>query len=231
MQKARDLIKNRFHTAQWYGFNLTMALISLFLALYFFGVIVDDLVDEETLFYLDFRVQSFIEGIITPELTQFMVKITNLGGLYFTLIISALIVIYFLYKREWWDILTLVLVVVGGKILQILLKIFFLRPRPTSPIVAAHGYSFPSGHALTAMLVYGFLIYITWKSNSKKSFKMLIFLVSLFLILIIGISRIYLNVHWLTDILGGYAAGFSWLVISIIMVKTVRHLKGRESET
>jgi membrane-associated phospholipid phosphatase len=88
----------------------------------------------------------------------------------------------------------------------------------------AHGYSFPSGHAFTAMVIYGFLIYITGKSIKSDVLRFVIFSLSAIVIIIVGISRIYLNVHWVTDVLGGYAVGFSWLMLSIVIVNTMKQM-------
>ena len=91
-------------------------------------------------------------------------------------------------------------------------------------LVMAHGYSFPSGHAFTAMIVYGFLIYITAKSIKSELFRFAIFSLATIVIIIVGVSRIYLNVHWVTDVLGGYAVGFSWLTLSIVIVNTMKQM-------
>lgn len=222
MPKTWEFVKGRFDAARWYGLNLTMGIILLTLALLSFGEIVEDLVDRETLFYLDFRVQQFVEGIITPQITRFMVDITNLGGVYLALLVVGVMVISLLYKRYWWELFTIFLATGGGETVLILLKLFFHRPRPVPQIVAAHGYSFPSGHAFSAMIIYGFLIYMTWKLIRGEALRFIIFSISTLLIILVGTSRIYLKVHWLTDVLGGYAAGLAWLVFSIIMVNTIK---------
>jgi len=134
------------------------------------------------------------------------------------------VTLYLLYRKNWWELFTFFLVAGVGEIILILLKLFFQRPRPMPQMVAAHGYSFPSNHAFTAMIVYGFLIYIAWKSIKVGAVKFIIFSISMLLIIFVGISRIYLNVHWLTDVLGGYAAGFAWLVFSVITVNTIKQI-------
>ncbi len=222
MPKAWVFIKGRFSAGEWYGLNLTMGIILLVLALYSFGEIIEDLIDKETLFYLDFRIQRFVEGIITPQITRFMVDITNHGSVYFTVIIIGAVALYFLYRRYWWELFTLFLVAGAGGMLIIILKLFFHRPRPAPQIVAAYGYSFPSGHAFLAIIVYGFLIYMAWRLVRGEVLRFLIFSMSFIMIILIGISRVYLNVHWLTDVLGGYAAGLAWLVFCIIMVNTIK---------
>ena len=88
-------------------------------------------------------------------------------------------------------------------------------------LVMAYGYSFPSGHAFSAMMIYGFFMYLIWGMGQLRIAKLMLLFVSIFLIFLVGLSRVYLNVHWLTDVLGGYAAGFAWLVFSIVMVNTI----------
>jgi len=222
MPKTWEFVKGRFSAGEWYGLNLTTALVFFILALFSFGEIVEDLIDKETLFYLDFKIQGFVEGIISPWITRFMVDITNIGGVYLVVITAGIMALYLLYKRHWWELFTLFLVAGVGEMLLIILKLFFHRPRPSPQIVAAHWYSFPSGHAFSAMIVYGFLIYMAWRLIKSEALRFIIFFLSILLIIFVGISRIYLNVHWLTDILGGYAAGFAWLLFSIIMVNTIK---------
>jgi len=79
-----------------------------------------------------------------------------------------------------------------------------------------------SSYLCDTTVVYGFLIYVTWKSVKSEALRFIMFFVSILLIVLVGISRIYLNVHWLTDVLGGYTAGFAWLIFSIIMVNTIK---------
>jgi len=89
-------------------------------------------------------------------------------------------------------------------------------------LVIAHGYSFPSGHVFSAMAVYGVLIYLIWSMGKNRALKFIVLLSSIFMVFLIGISRIYLNVHYLTDVLVGYAVGLAWLVFCIITVNTIK---------
>lgn len=222
MPKTWDFMKGRFSAGEWYGLNLTIGIVLLILALFYFGEIVEDLIDKETLFYLDFRVRSLVEGIISPEITRIMVDITNIGGVYLATLTLSIIALYLLYKRCWWKLFALFLATGGGEAILIILKMLFHRPRPMPQLVATHGYSFPSGHAFSAMTIYGFLIYLTWKTDSSKLLRIIILPAFTLLIFLIGISRIYLNVHYLTDVLGGYASGFAWLVFCVVIVSIVQ---------
>ncbi|MCL4476799.1 MAG: bifunctional DedA family/phosphatase PAP2 family protein [Nitrospirae bacterium] len=222
MPKTWDFIKARFNAGRWYGLNLTMGIVLFVLALFSFGEIIEDLIDRETLFYLDFRIQRLVEGIISPQTTRFMVDITNIGGVYLTALIAGIVFLYLLYKRCWWRLFAFFLVAGSGEAILVILKLLFHRPRPMPQLIMAHGYSFPSGHAFSAMTIYGFLIYLTWTITGNKVMRFTISSISILLIFLIGISRVYLNVHYLTDVLGGYASGLSWLLFCVIMVNTVR---------
>jgi len=99
MPGAWDFLRDRFRAGGWYGLNLTIALALFIVAAFSFGQIVEDLIDRETLFYLDFRIQGLAEGIINPGVTRFMVDITNLGGVYAVLITIGIIFSYLLHKK------------------------------------------------------------------------------------------------------------------------------------
>jgi membrane protein DedA with SNARE-associated domain/membrane-associated phospholipid phosphatase len=224
MPGAWEFVKGRFRAGGWYGFNLTIALTLFIAALLSFGEIVEDLIDKEALFYLDLRVQGIVGGLISPGVTRFMVDITNLGGVYAALITAGALFVYLVHKKGWWDLFSFFLAAGLGEILLVLLKAFFHRPRPVPHLITAHGYSFPSGHAFVATIVYGFLIYVTWRSFKSEALRLTIAALSILVIMLVGVSRIYLEVHWLTDVLGGYAAGLAWLVLSVIIVNTMKHM-------
>jgi undecaprenyl-diphosphatase len=224
MPKTWEFVKRRFSAGEWYGWNLTISLVFLILALFSFGEIAEDLIDKETLFYLDLKVQKLVESITSPAITRFMVDITNIGGVYLIAIIAAAMVLNLFYRRYWWDLFAFFIAVGFGEMLLIILKLFFHRPRPSPQIISAHGYAFPSSHAFTAMIVCGFLIYMTWKLIKVKALRYIVFFFSGILIILVGISRVYLNVHWLSDVLGGYTAGVAWLLFSIVIINTVRQM-------
>jgi membrane protein DedA with SNARE-associated domain/membrane-associated phospholipid phosphatase len=224
MPKTWEFVKRRFNAGEWYGWNLTISLVFLILALFSFGEIAEDFIDKENLFYLDLKVQKLVESITSPAITRFMVDITNIGGVYLIALIAAAMVLNLFYRRYWLDLFALFIAVGFGEMLLIILKLFFHRPRPSPQIISAHGYAFPSSHAFAAMTVCGFLIYMTWKLIKVKALRYIVFFFSGILIILVGISRVYLNVHWLSDVLGGYTAGVAWLLFSIVIINTVRQM-------
>jgi len=168
--------------------------------------------------------QSFIGGLVTPGLTKVMAAVTSLGSIYLLAPVVLLLAFYLLFVRNWWDLFALFIATGLGQTLLALLKFFFHRPRPMPQLALAHGFSFPSGHSFSSMIVYGFLIYITWQVMQRGIKRTVIISMVSLLILLTGMSRIYLNVHWTTDVMAGFAFGLAWLIMSIIMVKTMQEM-------
>lgn len=109
-------------------------------------------------------------------------------------------------------------------ILNMLLKLTFMRDRPYElMIITEDGYSFPSGHAMAALGFYGFIIYLIWHFNLTKKVKIIFTILISILIILIGFSRIYLGVHYASDVLAGFMISSAYLIIYISFVK--RHLK------
>ena len=105
-------------------------------------------------------------------------------------------------------------------ILNVGLKLIFMRERPFElMIITEDGYSFPSGHAMASLGFYGFIIYLIWNMKCKKKFKVLTTVLLSFLIILIGISRIYLGVHYASDVLAGYLVSVAYLIVYVQWAK------------
>ena len=147
-------------------------------------------------------------------LTNIMKIITFLGSALSIILLTVLLIIVVKGKRN--KILILINVIVTTLLNQ-LLKNVFQRGRPIDSIIEESGYSFPSGHSMVSMAFYGFLIYLVHKSNIK--YKGLIVGLLSVLIVLIGISRIYLGVHYPTDVIGGFTLSLSYLLLFIDITK------------
>lgn len=147
-------------------------------------------------------------------LTNIMKIITFLGSALSIILLTVLLIIVVKGKRN--KILILINVIVTTLLNQ-LLKNVFQRGRPSDSIIEESGYSFPSGHSMVSMAFYGFLIYLVYKSNIK--YKGLIVGLLSVLIVLIGISRIYLGVHYPTDVIGGFTLSLSYLLLFIDITK------------
>ena len=147
-------------------------------------------------------------------LTNIMKIITFLGSALSIILLTVLLIIVVKGKRN--KILILINVIVTTLLNQ-LLKNVFQRGRPIDSIIEESGYSFPSGHSMVSMAFYGSLIYLVHKSNIK--YKGLIVGLLSVLIVLIGISRIYLGVHYPTDVIGGFTLSLSYLLLFIDITK------------
>jgi undecaprenyl-diphosphatase len=110
-----------------------------------------------------------------------------------------------------------------------ILKQFFNRPRPVTPLLEpVKGLSFPSGHALMSMSFYGLLIFLVWENVKNKTWKWGLTILLLLIILLIGFSRIYLRLHYFSDVMAGFAGGIIWLTISIWVVRRIERFSRKE---
>lgn len=166
---------------------------------------------------IDNAIYEVIIKIMNSNITAIMIFISFLGSA-ITLITLSLASIFLVKDKKYSKLIILNLVL--SFILNKILKLIIARPRPPRlRLVIENGYSFPSGHSMVSFAFYGFLIYLINKNIKNKKIKYpLIVLLSL-LILLIGISRIYLGVHYVTDVLGGYIIGLIYLMVFIKILK------------
>jgi undecaprenyl-diphosphatase len=165
----------------------------------------------------DQRVFNYLSHHVNERNNEVMLFFTFLGSHEFLIPANLVLIAYFLLieKHKWYSI-KVPAIALSSLALMFILKHLFNRPRPSIPLLyEAKGLSFPSGHALMSITFYGLLIYIVFKTfrNEKAKWTLIIFL--LLLILIIGFTRIYLRVHYTTDVIAGYCMGFLWLSFSI----------------
>ncbi|TVY01032.1 phosphatase PAP2 family protein [Paenibacillus cremeus] len=196
--------------------QLTRAFFISLLSAIAFGVIAL-LVSDKKIAQFDNAIISFVQGLEAPELTTIMKFFTFIGGGYPVVMLTVL-VLFFLYKilHHRRELILFIWVVAGSALLNETLKIIFHRARPTlHRIVNANGFSFPSGHSMAAFSMYGILAFLLWRHISTSVGRGLLIISSIIMIIAIGISRIYLGVHYPSDVLGGFLASGSWLAVSI----------------
>lgn len=182
---------------------ILVSLIILFLFICLYLINIDDNV-------IDYNVYKFIISFKCDFLTLFFKFITFMASVYFIVIIS---VILLCVKKIRYRKVMLVNII-NDCVLNLILKDIFKRDRPYElMMVVEKGYSFPSGHAMIACVFYGFLIYLIYKSNISFGYKVIGIAILSMLIILIGVSRIYLGVHFATDVIGGYIVGICYLMI------------------
>lgn len=178
---------------------------------------------------LDHAIFSLLESIVSDRNNAIMLFFTFLGTHMFLIPANLLLLIYFLFirKHRWYSI-KIPTIALSSVALMFSLKNIFGRLRPEIPLLKeAGGLSFPSGHAFMSVTFYGLLIYIVWHTIKNKWLRIILCFFLLALILIIGFTRIYLRVHYPSDVLAGFATGFLWLVISIFTLRKIEKFTNR----
>jgi undecaprenyl-diphosphatase len=165
----------------------------------------------------DAKVFTYLDKHVSTENNQVMLFFTYLGRHEFLIPANLLLIAYFLFiKKHKWYSIKIPAIALSSLALMFGLKNLFDRDRPLVPLLEeARGLSFPSGHALMSVTFYGLLIYIVFKSFKNKPLKWTFISMLLLLILTIGFSRIYLRVHYASDVIAGFCVGLLWLVICV----------------
>lgn len=172
---------------------------------------------------IDGVIYDFINRyFISDDMTSFMKILTNIGDTLCIIIVTILCMFLFKNNKIRASIVINLVVVTT---MNIGLKYLFIRNRPTfNVLVNESGYSFPSGHSMISIVFYGYLIYLIYKIIDNKKVKWLLISILSIVIVIIGFSRIYLGVHYASDVIGGFCFGISYLIIYIDIVK--KYVKG-----
>lgn len=187
-----------------------------------FGAITDAWMDQEALYRIDQAVNRGLDGALTPAMERWIMRLTHLADLPVVAGVSAVLVLVFVVQRAWWRLLAFFLTMGVGEGLLWLLKWIFGRARPATRLYDPVGASFPSGHSFAAAILYGFLIYLLWRVTTNDAARALGTALLIAVILAIGTSRILLNVHWVSDVLGGLVIGLAWLVFSLLVTYVLR---------
>lgn len=188
-------------------FNIFIVVLCLIL----FSVICYGVLSYDSL-VIDTKVYSFIaDNLMSDGITSVLKVITELGGVAF-IVLAGVLIFMFCKKIRWFVTFDLV----GVTLINQVIKHIVRRPRPNVlRLVEEDGYSFPSGHSMVSMAFYGIIIYLVYKNVTNKYLKWTLITLLSLLILSIGFSRIYVGVHYFTDVVGGFLLGLAYLIIYI----------------
>lgn len=180
-------------------------------------------------FYLDKtgadeKAFALAHSLINDSTTSIMEFITFFGSHYFLVPANLILCAYFLLRKKSRYSIKISAIALSSLLIMVGLKLLFNRHRPLIPLLEpARGLSFPSGHAFMSVCFYGLLMIIIWKEEKPHPMlKWVLLLLVISLLLMIGFSRIYLRVHYFTDVLAGFCIGFFWLFLSSFIIDSVR---------
>jgi membrane-associated phospholipid phosphatase len=224
-KKLNEFMRVRLSAESFVGLYLTVGLLVLGAAIVLFAVIARDVATGNALTLIDARINVWLHTHNTTQLTTLFLLVSRLHSNLGISLVTLAISLYLWSKHQRYWVLTLVLAVFGGMLLNVLLKNLFTRPRPhlENPILILHTFSFPSGHTLLAVVFYGTLGAFAVSRLRDWKLRVLAVLLAISMIAFIGFSRMYLGVHYLSDVLGAFVEGLAWLALCLLGVGIIRH--------
>jgi len=207
----------------------------LLAAAWLFGAIAEDVVNQDApLGTLDLSVASWLHAHATPLLTTLMLGASHLGAPLTVIVVTAIASTLLVFRGDRYRALMLVAAVTGGGLMNVLIKLAVHRHRPvfTDPIQTLTSFSFPSGHAVGATVLYGALALVMTSLASELRVRTAVIALALLLIIAVCFSRIYLGVHYLSDVVAGFLEGIVWLGTCLFAMNALRkrNLRARSIE-
>lgn len=203
-----------------FGLPLLGALLVLAGSLWAFGLIVDEQIREGDTSN-DQRLAQWLHGRATDPFTDVFRAVTTLGNFATLVVVTVIAVADFWRRRERTDAVFVAFAFLGAQVLSSGMKLGFQRERPffPDPLATESTFSFPSGHSLVSLAVYGSIALVLARRLPRRADRMLLLGATGLLILAIGFSRLYLGVHFLSDVLAGFAAGAAWLALLYVALE------------
>jgi len=210
-----------------------LLLVLLFIAsIILFGLIAHEVLAEKEN-NIDWMVADYVQAHwFSDRMTSFMLVITFFGSNSFLLPAYIALALWFLFiKKNMRRVIDVAVIGIIGYLIMYFMKIFFHRVRPVNSLIGPiEDFSFPSGHASSGFIFYGFLAWIVLHSEIKTFYKYLLASMLVLFSLLIGFSRIYLRVHYFTDVVGGFCVGYAWLAMSLWVLHKIGN-KNRRLDT
>ncbi|PRO65429.1 phosphatase PAP2 family protein [Alkalicoccus urumqiensis] len=173
---------------------------------------------------LDRFVSQTVFQLQNPDLIGIMGVITELGSVWFLTLMTVLLLGFLLWKRRYLDSAAASIVMLGTALLTALMKQLYGRERPTTTEqYDATGFSYPSGHSSGAAAFYGLVLYFIWVSPWRPGTKVTASLVPLFTAAAVALSRVFLDVHYASDLAGGFAFGAAWMILCLLAADYFRN--------
>lgn len=210
----KDKLAGLLEHQPWLYIAFTLSISVLTLAI--FGELAYTTLIRNTMDIFDYSVIELIHYYASPSLDKIMLVVTKLGSASFYSVFATLVLLVLVLLKRKIEASSLLICLLGGNILNEALKHIFMRTRPEFfRVIQETGYSFPSGHAMVALCFYGMFAFLIARNFSSWQTRFIVFIIAGVFITAIGISRIYLGVHYPTDVLAGFTAGTAWLTFCI----------------
>lgn len=212
----RKLRENRFVAGGYLGVHSVVGFLIIFATLSVFAELADEIAEDEAFTRFDTELTLTLSQTLTSPALQAFYWITQLGDVRTLTVLGLAVTALLLFRKRWLLAASWSITLAGNGLLIRLLKWVFQRERPLHEhgLLIEQGWSFPSGHASGALVAYGMLAYLLVRST-PRGWHLLIVCAAIALILLIGFSRVFLQVHYFSDVIAGYMSGMAWLVVCV----------------
>ena len=178
----------------------------------------------------DTTIISLIQSFQSPALTNFFLTVTKVGDAHIVIFVGIFVAVILYLKKKYFYAHGLLISLLLSGALTYIIKNTIERARPLNGLIMESGFSFPSGHSLLATTLIGFLIYIIYKYHDSHTFKITAITILSILLVCVLISRIYLGIHYPTDVIAGFLCGLLSIVITLMLKRyNVLHQKFMKS--
>jgi undecaprenyl-diphosphatase len=205
------------------GIHLVVGFFVALVAGALFFQIADEVFEATATLAIDASAQQIARSIASPALTSFVLGITRIGNTEVITVLSIVVAVVLAVRHSRRRLYAFIATMAGGSLLNVVLKEYFRRARPfedptadVAALTTAHGYSFPSGHTMGSMLFFGSLAYVIYFSVEKhRRWRWPAVIICVLATLAIGLTRVYLGVHFLSDVVGGWIAALCWIAVCL----------------
>jgi len=197
--------------------RLGVGALLLVAAAWLFGAIAEDVVSSDRLTVLDVEIARWLRAHATPEATRWLLLVTDLHSTIAVSCYAAVVGAALTWRRHWRHLATVFVCVGGGLVLNVLMKLAFHRARPVldEPLLTLASYSFPSGHVAGSTLMYGLVVAWTFTRTRRPLARAAVALAAAGAIALVAFTRMYLGVHYLSDVVAAFAEGVAWLALCL----------------
>jgi Membrane-associated phospholipid phosphatase len=207
----------RLHPKAYLWMHAVGGALATIVLTWIFLAIADEIPEQSYLVGLDMMVGRWIEAHGTEWGEKIFFLVSYLGAPMLAVVVIG-VLLWFAWHRDWHRALAVALTTGGGIVLSNVLKLVFHRGRPetATEFITRHTWSFPSGHSMNSTITYGFLTVLLLDHVTERRKRTAIVVGAAILIGAIGFSRVYLGVHYMSDVVGGWIAGGAWLIVCAI---------------
>lgn len=228
----KQFVEARLSPEGEWGLHVTVGGVMMALAAWLFGSIADSMVEAQQLVQLDDQIATWFHEHARDGWTRAVLVFTDLHGVAAMSVLGALLGAYFWWKKAPYWLLATAVGIPGGMLLNVLLKSIFMRARPSfhDPILTLSTYSFPSGHTAASTMFYGLLAAYLVCLTPRRWVQVAIVSGAVLMVVLVGISRMYLGAHYFSDVLAAAAESACWLAVCITAGSTLRRRRAMRAD-